>query len=65
VLKDGARPIYAMKPCRLGPNYPKSYALCRQVLYLSWLNGARYFNWETGELIRAKGTTKIYDRNWA
>ena len=34
-----------------GPNYGKSYALNRQMLYLSWLNGARFFNWEGREFI--------------
>lgn len=52
VLKTGAKPAYALRPDgKLGTNYEKSYALCRQVLYLSWLNGARFFNWETGEFI--------------
>jgi hypothetical protein len=54
VLRDGAKPVFTHTAGRLGENYEKSYALCRQVLYLSWLNGARFFNWETGELIRAK-----------
>jgi len=54
VLRDGAKPVFTHTAGQLGANYEKSYALCRQVLYLSWLNGARFFNWETGELIRAK-----------
>ncbi len=54
VLRDGAKPVFTHTAGRLGANYEKSYALCRQVLYLSWLNGARFFNWETGEMIRAK-----------
>lgn len=54
VLKNGDKPVFEWKAGRLGANYEKSYALCRQVLYLSWLNGVRFFNWETGELIRAK-----------
>ena len=56
VLKAGAKPAYALQngQSREQVNYQKSYALCRQVLYLSWLNGARFFNWETGELIRAQ-----------
>ena len=54
VLRDGAKPVFTHTTGRLGANYEKSYALCRQVLYLSWLNGARFFNWETGELIRTK-----------
>ncbi|MEI6534605.1 MAG: hypothetical protein WCN98_04630 [Verrucomicrobiaceae bacterium] len=54
VLRNKAKPVYAHVAGRLGDNYEKSYALCRQVLYLSWLNGARFFNWETGELIRAR-----------
>lgn len=53
VLRKKASPAFELKAGRLGANYEKSYALCRQVLYLSWLNGARFFNWETGELIRA------------
>lgn len=51
VLNNGATPIYTLVESPFGPNYGKSYALARQVLYLSWLNGARAFNWETGEFI--------------
>jgi hypothetical protein len=51
VLKDGAAPIYTMGESDFGPNYGKSYALSRQMLYLSWLNGARFFNWEGREFI--------------
>ena len=54
VLTDKAAPIYAMRPCTLR-NYAKSYALCRQMLYLSWLNEARFFRWEAGEFTRTKG----------
>jgi hypothetical protein len=56
VVQNGARPVFELKTGQYGANYQKSYALCRQVLYLSWLNGARFFNWETGELIRAGKT---------
>ncbi|MEI8376538.1 MAG: hypothetical protein WCJ35_27285 [Planctomycetota bacterium] len=45
-------PNYAVIPFVQEPNYPKSYALCRQWLYLTWLNGARFFRWEAGEFIR-------------
>jgi len=51
VLENGAAPIYLIEPHRLGPNYSKSYALSRQMLYLSWLSGACFFRWETGEFI--------------
>ncbi len=59
VVKHAAEPVYELKVGRLGANYEKSYALCRQVLYLAWLNGARFFNWETGELIGHKKETMI------
>ena len=51
VLNKGAVPIYRMGVGNFGPNYGKSYALNRQILYLSWLNGARFFNWEGREFI--------------
>ncbi len=51
VLNDGAEPIYDIAVGAFGPNYGKSYALNRQAFYLSWLNGARTFNWESGEFI--------------
>ena len=51
VLNHGAAPIYTIAESYLGPNYGKSYALNRQALYLSWLNGASSFNWEAGEFI--------------
>ena len=54
VVENGAKPVYALKQGWKKNNYEKSYALCRQVLYLSWLNGARFFNWETGDFIGAK-----------
>lgn len=50
---------YIIPPFRLGPNYGKSYALNRQILYLSWLNGVRFFQWETGEFIKVSPTQKI------
>lgn len=52
VINHGADPLYTIAESTLGPNYGKSYALNRQALYLSWLNGARSFNWETGEFIK-------------
>ncbi|MEX1049743.1 MAG: hypothetical protein WED15_09455 [Akkermansiaceae bacterium] len=51
VRNNGAIPIYKMGVSNFGPNYGKSYALNRQMLYLSWLNGARFFNWEGREFI--------------
>lgn len=51
VLNNGTLPVYRMGEGNFGPNYGKSYALNRQVLYLSWLNGARFFNWEGREFI--------------
>ena len=54
VVEKGAQPVYTLRPGWKNNNYEKSYALCRQVLYLSWLNNARFFNWETGEFIRVK-----------
>ncbi|MBI1373478.1 MAG: hypothetical protein GC159_12185 [Phycisphaera sp.] len=35
-------------------NYMKSLALCRQMYYLCWLNGARYFSFEGGSLFQHK-----------
>jgi len=52
--ESGAKPVYALKPGWKKNNYEKSYALCRQVLYLSWLNGARFFLWESGDFIQLK-----------
>jgi len=52
-------PSYAVIPCAWEPNYPKSYALCRQWLYLCWLNGARFFRWEAGEFIRVSPQLEI------
>ena len=40
MVASGAKPVYVLKPGWKKDNYEKSYALCRQVLYLSWLNGA-------------------------
>ena len=54
VVESGAKPVYALKPAWKKINYEKSYALCRQVLYLSWLNGARFFLWESGDFIQSK-----------
>ena len=49
VSSNNEAPIYAIVANRLGPNYTKSYALNRQMLYLSWLHEARLFRWEEGE----------------
>ena len=54
VIESGAEPVYTLKPGWKKSNYEKSYALCRQVLYLSWLNGARFFMWESGDFIEGK-----------
>jgi hypothetical protein len=51
VIEKGADPILKRKVSVWGENYHKSFALSRQVLYLAWMNGARYFNWETGEFM--------------
>lgn len=59
VLENHAAPGYAVVPFLSEPNYPKSYALCRQWLYLSWLNGARFFRWEAGEFIRVSPKLEI------
>jgi hypothetical protein len=53
VLNNGATPIYTLQTGAYGENYHKSYALNRQALYLSWLNGASSFNWEVGEFINS------------
>ena len=54
VIEKGAEPIYELSSSWEKNNYEKSYALCRQVLYLSWLNGARYFMWESPNCIMGK-----------
>lgn len=59
VASNGAAPRFVAPPCDWEPNYPKSYALCRQWLYLSWLNGARFFRWESGEFIRVSPQLEI------
>ncbi len=45
VLKHGAEPVWEAPK---DSNYSKSHALSRQMLYYSWLNGARFFMYETG-----------------
>ena len=53
ILTKQEKPSYVIRPNgKVGANYGKSYALNRQWLYLSWLNGARFFRWEAGEFIR-------------
>ena len=59
VSENHAAPGYVAIPFVSEPNYPKSYALCRQWLYLSWLNGARFFRWEAGEFIRVSPKLEI------
>ncbi len=54
VIASGAEPVYELAPGWKKNNYEKSYALCRQVLYLSWLNGARFFMFESPNLIQGK-----------
>ena len=59
VSENHEAPSYVVIPFVSEPNYPKSYALCRQWLYLSWLNGARFFRWEAGEFIRVSPKLEI------
>ena len=59
VASNQDTPDYIIPPFRLGPNYGKSYALNRQMLYLSWLNEARFFKWETGEFIKVSGARNL------
>ena len=59
VLTNQETPSYAIPTHRLGPNYSKSYALNRQMLYLSWLNGARFFQWESGEFIKTSAAKNL------
>lgn len=53
VLNNGAEPVYTIPEGSLDPNYGKSYALARQMLYYAWLQGARSFNYEGGEWVTA------------
>ena len=54
VIASGAEPVYELAAGWKKSNYEKSYALCRQVFYLSWLNGARFFLFESPNLIPGK-----------
>jgi hypothetical protein len=51
VTNSGAAPLYDLVVGSFGPNYQKSYALCRQALYYSWMQGARQFQYETSEWV--------------
>ncbi|MEM1223775.1 MAG: hypothetical protein AAGH40_13555, partial [Verrucomicrobiota bacterium] len=52
-VKNAAEdPEYELVLSNSNPNYGKSYALCRQMLYYAWLQGANLFNYESGDFVR-------------
>ena len=55
-LSMGVEPVWHLPRI---DSYQKSYALSRQILYLSWLNGARHFAYETGVTYRHHGVNYL------
>ncbi len=53
VLNSNAAPIWGQPGTNI---YGKSYALARQMTYFAWLNGANYFCYEGGPVVRNAGS---------